>query len=256
MDYISKDKLQKLEDHLFLLDLKPSTINRYFQLLRHLFNIAIEDGYIRKNPLAKYEFFVEESKGRALSREEVKKIFQAARQLQQDPHGQNESILYDLMLFSLYTGMRSGEILFLKWSYIRDGVINYPITATKHRLRRTAGNKIKVRSIYLNPAALAITERQKSTDDYIFPVVRRHSNIVVRPIYKIREMTGINDLTFHMIRHTVSTFLASEVSLSTAKIVLGHSDLKTTQKFYTHTEANVQKKAVAKVVSHYKGLVH
>lgn len=149
------------------------------------------------------------------------------------------------LLFSLNTGMRLSEILNLKKSYIRDDVIFYPITETKYK-RRVSSQSKKAKLICLNSTAMGIIGQQKSKDDYIFSVKWRDPNVIRKTIAKIREISGVQDFTFHQLRHTVSTFISSNVSLTTAKAILGHSDIKTILK-YTHPEIEVQKEGVAKI---------
>lgn len=255
---IKKPQIERLEKELFKRKIGSSTVNRYFQLLRNFFNEAVANGYLRegRNPIGGFEFFAEDETRRALSRGELKKILAAAKQIQARPKSAHQAVIYDLIIFALNTGMRIGEILFLKKSYIgKDGFISYPATETKTRSRRKQANRIKPKRIYLNPMARNIIKNQKSPNEYVFNVTRRNSNMVIRPVAKIRKMTGIKDFTFHQLRHTVSTFLATQVSLSTAKLVLGHSDLKTTQQFYTHPETSEQKRAMALIETHFRDML-
>ena len=252
LQVIDKSHIQKLEKHLFAMKLKATTVNRYFEILRHLFNLAIEDGYVKENPARFYQPFVEDGERRALGREELVRILAAAKDIQDHPLSPTQGIIYDLVAFALNTGMRLSEIFNLKKAYIREDVIYYPITETKHR-RRSNSKVNKVKVMCLNSFALEITRRQKSKGDYVFPINWRDPGTIYHIVRKIRKLSGVEDFTFHQLRHTASTVLSSRVSLATAKKVLGHADIKTTLK-YTHPEISEQKDGVAKIGEFFSDL--
>lgn len=52
---INKSHIEKLEKFLFARKIKPATVNRYFELIKHLFNLAIEDNYIKENPCCVFQ---------------------------------------------------------------------------------------------------------------------------------------------------------------------------------------------------------
>ncbi|MBA7687142.1 Tyrosine recombinase XerC [subsurface metagenome] len=149
--------------------------------------------------------------------------------------------------------MRLSEILNLKKSYIRDDVIFYPISETKYKRRIRSQNK-KVKTICLNSRAMGIIGKQKSKDDFVFPLKWRDPNVIRKTIARIRELSGVNDFIFHQLRHTVSTLISSQVSLATAKTILGHSDIKTTLK-YTHPGIEEQRRGVAKIEEYFDVLL-
>ena len=96
--------------------------------------------------------------------------------------------------------------------------------------------------------AQEIVRKAKSKNDYVFSIKWRDPGPIIHIVRKIRKLSGVEDFTFHQLRHTASTVLSSRVSLVTAKKVLGYADIKTTLK-YTHPEIEEQKKGVAKMVT-------
>ena len=244
-----KDEIKQLEEKLSSRGLRPSTINRYFEILRHFFNLAIEDGYLEENPVSKYYVpFVEEGERRSLSSDEIKNILESAKLIQASPRTKIQAIIYDLILLALMTGMRLGEIINLKKEYVRPGMLIIPITHTKHR-RRMKGNSKRVKIIVLNSIAEEIITRYKKSakGEMLFDLPEREPHAIIRKtVDKIRKSTGVSDFSFHQLRHTVSTILSTQVSLATAKTLLGHSDIKTTLK-YTHPELTEQRRGVAKL---------
>jgi integrase len=251
---IGKEQIEKLEKYLVeKKKIRPATINRYFEMLRHFFNLAIEEGHLKENPLRGYEFFQEDGARRALSREEISRIMESARKMETHPRTSIQAIIADLILFALNTGMRLSEILFLKKSYIVEDMIYYPASKTKSR-RRSASSQPRFKLVLLNPQARAIIERYKPQDDYIFPMRWRNPNAVFHAVHRLRKETGISDFTFHELRHTASTIISSQSSLATAKMVLGHADIKTTLQ-YTHPGLDEQRKSVKKLGKYFEAIV-
>jgi len=114
------------------------------------------------------------------------------------------------------------------------------------------GNR-KVKVICLNLIALAIVKSQKGAGEFVFRMEWRDPKSIRRTVSRIRELASVPDFTFHQLRHTVSTFLSSQVSLTTARLLLGHSSLATTLR-YTHPEISAQKEGVAKLEQFFNDL--
>jgi integrase len=235
--------------------LKPATVNRYMELVRHLFNLAIEDGFLIKNPLAHYEPYVEDATRRALSDDEIRAVFAAVDKIKNDKRFKSiRSVAHDLILFALVTGMRLSEILFLRRDQVHENTIILPISATKSR-RRGPPSKQRIKLIALSDIALEVISRQPEAEDgYVFRLQHRHPNTVFYLAKKIRELSGIREFSFHSLRHTASTIVSSQTSLATARAVLGHADIKTTLR-YTHPELADQRASVEKLGARIKGII-
>jgi integrase len=148
--------------------------------------------------------------------------------------------------------MPSSVLISLK-RHIKGDIILYPISETKYR-RRIYSQNSKFKAICINKIAYHILQRQQTKSDYVFPLKRRHPSVIRKTIAKIRKLTGIKDFNFHQLRHTTSTLISSSVSLSSAKTILGHADLKTTMR-YTHPGIEEQRKGVAKIGEIFSELV-
>lgn len=231
---------------------KAATVNRYMELLRSLFNMAIEDGILKQNPLRFYQAYAEEGTRRALSDDELRSILAAAVELSKLKIFKLGLTFRDLILFGLATGMRLSEILNLRRSWISGDLAAIPLASTKSR-RRGAASKQRVKVVGLNEVALEVVGRQRSRDDYVFALHRRDPMAVQHGVEGIRRLTGIEDFTFHHLRHTVSTLVASQSGLATARVVLGHSDIRTTLR-YTHPSMAEQRETVTKLGTYIRGL--
>jgi integrase len=111
---------------------QKSTTNRSLALVKRIFNLAIEEGYMEVNPARKVKMFseVENLKERILKEEEERLLLDSCC-----------DHMKDLVTFVLNTGMRLGEILNLKWTNVdlKSGTIKVEFTNpdSKDRFRET-----------------------------------------------------------------------------------------------------------------------
>ena len=232
---------------------KPATLNRYMELLRSLFNLAIEDGLVRENPMRFYQPYAEEGTRRALNEDELRAVLTAARSLEKTKRFRLRHVFYDLILFALATGMRLSEILNLRRSWINGDILAIPLSETKSLRRGPSVSKQRVKIVTLNELAREIVARQQGRDDHVFELRRRDAMVIYHGVQAVRRITGIQDFTFHHLRHTVSTLVASQSSLATARVVLGHADLRTTLR-YTHPSMAEQRETVTKLGTYLREL--
>jgi integrase len=123
------------------------------------------------------------------------------------------------------------------------------------RLRRLESrNPRKYRITILNETARSVIKKFKPREGYIFPLKWRDPNALFYAVHKIRELSGVKDFHFHQLRHTVSTIVANESGLATAKSFLGHADLKTTMQ-YTHPALSELRRTVVKLEETISSLV-
>jgi len=101
--------------------------------------------------------------------------------------------------------------------------------------------------------AAAIITKQEGGGEYVFNMEWRHPRAIRKTVFRVRKISKVEDFTFHQIRHFVSTYLSSAVSLATAQTVLGHQDIKTTLR-YTHPDLDEQRKGVRKIEKFIKNL--
>jgi integrase len=241
---IGREDIARLELHLLNeRKVKESTCNRYFEILRHLFRRALEDGIVQENPIRFYQIFREDGRRRALSHEELVKVVEAAAIAAKTPHAPNWGPILDLILFGLHTGARLSEILNLRLEYIRGPLALIPISETKSRRRAAHRQEARIKTIPLNETAIAAVEkyREGRSAGFVFPLRRRHPDVVHLATVKIRKVSGVKDFTFHALRHTFVTEAAERFGITTARNIVSHADLKTTAR-YTHPQlAEIQK---------------
>jgi len=206
----------------------PATTNRELATIKTMFNKAIVWGKIEQNP-AKTVKFLKEPAGRLrfLEIEEINKLLvNCSKQLR------------PIVSIAVFTGMRRGEILGLKWHDIDFKNSTITILNTKN------GEK---REIYINEQVkdVLIRVRKHIKSQYIF------CDINGKPFYNIRKSfstackkSGINSFRFHDLRHTfASQLVMSGFDINTVRELLGHKDIRMTLR-YSHLSQNYKRRAL------------
>jgi len=71
---------------------------------------------------------------------------------------------------------------------------------------------------------------------------------VRKTLVRTQRRLGIQQTTFHALRHTFCTLLAQMgVPLKTASVLMGHSDISITARIYTHVDNQELKKGIEKL---------
>lgn len=251
LDAIGHAEFSKLDAALRAMDPPRSeaTINHYVKVVRSLYNYAIRKKIYRgDNPTSDVKPYLTESKRRAYSPEEMKKILNAAAEIAAGagPGADMMAQAYRITLLLYLTGARIGELLNLKWESIDKGAIVLRRSETKQR-------KVKVIPVTAQIGAILEELRAMKRDDFVLPFRRRGgghlpSRWVNQVLHRIREKSGVKDFLFHGLRHTAATILSTSAlghgaSLADIMLLLGHSKSETTLR-YTHANIDRMRKAL------------
>jgi integrase len=226
---------------------KSSTIKTYRALMWSVFECAVENDFIQKNPVERTKVAGgERTAGKqALTLEEQKLFLQES----------SRYVYYNGLSFVLQTGLRVGELAALKWSDI-------DFENRKMRVERSAawidgrgfvfGNtktESGKREIPLTKEAIEILKRQKEKNsqnkivpiqytDYIFvnskglPIPKYAYN---KGIYAACDRAGIRRFSIHLLRHTFATrCIENGMRPKTLQAILGHSKIEMTMNLYVH----------------------
>jgi integrase len=190
---------------------------------------------------------------KALAPYQVKVLLEAAA----------ESRFEALYVVAIYTGLRRGELLGLKWTdtdldagtlMVRrsldvDGTFKAPKNqAARRTLKLTprALDALKVHKVHQNAARLQAGPRWQD-HNLVFPNTvgkpMNAGNFYRRDFQPLLKRAGLADegFTIHSLRHTFATTLADKgVHPSTAQKMLGHSDIRMTLAIYTHATDGMQ----------------
>jgi len=222
---------------------KPGTINRELAVLSHLFNHAIDWGWIDHRP-GKIKRFPEDP-GRIvyLTTEQIARLIECAKV------DANE-IIYPFIVIALETSMRKSEILSIRRENInlerrviyipkaKAGAREQPIT--KHLADFLAG--------YL--ASLP-------PSPWLFPSIAArsgHATDMKKPFYRVVKSAGLDptQIVKHTLRHTAITHLVqSGVDLPTVQRISGHKTLSMVAR-YSHQNGEHIQIAMDKLEDRYR----
>lgn len=230
------------------------TISEHLNLLRPIFDAAVEDGILAFNPCNSPRLKMvgrKSTKIAAYTEEEFKELENLL------PNLQGTSKLF--LALSLYTGMRQGEMFALQWEDIdlehvcirvnkavewpskNKGEIKEPKTENGHR------------TIFIIPQLLVILSEQYSTEGYVLTAPRQAPGEPMTHQAVKRLNDRVNDAAkkygcpvkflSHRARHTVATFMnnagVDDVSITST---MGHSDVAFTKRQYvSHQARQVQR---------------
>lgn len=203
--------------------LSKATINRYLQIIRRMFNVAITwDMYDKKNPIRGVRFYQEKSPRDTLKDEQVEKILESAKQMSRWPKSATQKEFYDICMMAIHTGMRKSEILNLRWSDIKDEII------------LVEGKGEKMREVPINETVRRLLKNKPRRYSCVIDIPNRTSQDVLRKsVDRVERELGFT-WNFHQFRHYFSTKLLEKgVDLVTIAAILGHSHIKTST-IYTH----------------------
>ena len=226
---LKEDNINKYIAYLFKSKLKSSSVNRKISSLKSLYLYLIKKNILKKSPISqvitpKKEKYLPSS----MSEEEVDRLLKS-------PNPSNKTEKRDkAMIEMLYaTGMRISELVNLKLTDVD----------MQRCVAKVFGKGKKERLIPFGEAALEalsdyISDRDKSASKEIFLSNRGKKLSRVAfwqriKIYLIRENLK-NSISPHTLRHAFATHLLNRgADLRSVQLLLGHSDLSTTQ-IYTH----------------------
>lgn len=199
-----------------------TTINREVEIIRKMFNIAIDNGWIDINPCSsrKVKKLREENKKeRFLQIDEEQRLIEACT-------GEHEYVI-PIITCALQTGMRKGEILSLEWNCV-DFQKNF---ITLLHTKSGKARKIPISSVLL-PILKELYKNKFS--DYVFanPDTGTRYFDLKRPFPSLCKKAKIEGLRFHDLRHTSATrMVTSGIDLIVVQDILGHADIKTTMRY-------------------------
>ncbi|BAI72529.1 integrase [Azospirillum sp. B510] len=152
--------------------------------------------------------------------------------------------LKPLVLLSLNTGMRQGEVFALRWSDVDPQRREVTVAGTTAKSGQT-------RHIPMNDEAHKVLSRwrtQSGGTGLVFPGRDGSKMNNVRTSWEgVLETAEISDFRWHDLRHTfASKLVMAGVDLNTVRELLGHSDIKMTLR-YAHLAPEHKAAAVAKL---------
>lgn len=241
--------------------LSPATVKRYATVFSSVMSEAWKQKILESNPFEKgYVHYpkVVQPELEAYNDDEVSAFTDALTE--------EEIRTQALLLLALTTGMRRGELVGLMWSDINFDTGEIRITRSVYKPKgedqrvKNTKSVSSNRSVYLSDSCAEILykwkieqERQKrhcgrfwTESDFVFTDPNGKNMSIYAPTRicaEFEERHGLRHLKLHGLRHTCGSLMVSHgVDPETVKAVLGHEDMKTTNR-YLHPYENGKKEA-------------
>ena len=213
---------------------KPRSTARQLSSFRRFFRYIMREGLRDNDPTAEIEMpRIGRSLPKTLTEEEVDALLHAPNT--DEPLGHRDRAMLELLYA---TGLRVSELINLKQSQVNfnQGVLRIVGKGDRERLIPLGDESQRwLRDFIDGPRMEILLERQT---DYLFPT-RRGDRMTRQAFWHIikryAEKAGVRQkMSPHSLRHAFATHLLNRgADLRVVQMLLGHSDLSTTQ-IYTH----------------------
>ncbi len=246
--------------------LSPWTIKKIFDIIKNSLKYAKDLELIYKNPASKIELSSKKNKELYVwDEEEVSKFLKTAKNTSTHPY-------YTVFVLAIFTGMRRGEILGLRWKDINFKNNTITVNQTLSRDGKEILNSVKTQSsrriidisdqnlidVLIKQRQIVLNHKDKYGESYIDKDLVVCSELgnqlnpsnIRRKMNQLIEISGVSKINFHSLRHTHATLLLSQgVSPKVIQERLGHSSIKVTLDIYSHVLPAMQKEAIQKLGS-------
>ena len=250
---------------------KPSTVNRDLVVLKAMLSKAVEWGFLENHPLASVKRVKVDNNSapRFLSKDENERLMKTLNERELRIREKRESAnkwrlergipplpdlsdlsyadhLKPMVVLSLNTGMRRGELYNLTWGNVdlEKGLLTIEGGGAKSGLTR---------HIPLNDQAVKTLEKwgaqASGLGGLVFPSKDGKPFISTKKAWgKVLTDAEIKDFRWHDLRHTFASWLVmSGIDINTVRELLGHSDYAMTLR-YAHLAPEHKASAVAELV--------
>ena len=214
---------------------KPATVNREAAFVKCALFRAVEWDILEHNPLEGFRMLREAEK-----REVLLTPDKAGKLLDALPNPRMRQIVE----FAIYTGFRKENILNLRI----ENIILHDLQPTGVATLIVKGGrkeKFPIGSLAVDVLKRAI---QRKTHGFVFVNPRSKTRYYSihrtfnRAVRKIGLKVGDTNFRFHDLRHVYATWLHQQgISLDLIRPLLGHRDIKTTERYTTHDRLAMSK---------------
>jgi integrase/recombinase XerD len=213
---------------------RPRSTARQLSSFRRFFRYLMRDGVVREDPTAQIAMpRIGRSLPKSLTEAEVESLLTAPTV--SDPLGNRDRTMLEVLYA---TGLRVSELVSLRVDQVNmtQGVLRVLGKGNRERLIPLGEEAVRWLGTFVgSPRAEILLDR---STDYLFPT-RRGDRMTRQAFWHIikryARKAGVNrDLSPHTLRHAFATHLLNHgADLRVVQMLLGHSDLSTTQ-IYTH----------------------
>ncbi len=217
-----------IHDLVFSIDILSSHSRKnVLKTTRKIFQMAVDDGILHRNPTVGIKVKVAEAKQKVLNKEEIQILLKSANNYNHR--------YYPIWVLALLTGMRSGELFALKWTDIDFSGDLIHVNKAWSRFNgltttKTAKNRVvpisKECSLFLKDLKMKFPEEK-----FVLPRLRDwESGDQARVLREFCYALNITPVRFHDLRATfITQMLINGAPLAKVMSIVGHASLRTTQ---------------------------
>ncbi|MGE3759091.1 MAG: tyrosine-type recombinase/integrase [Pseudobdellovibrionaceae bacterium] len=230
-------------DH-FVDEIKPSDVHKavfetasgvssytqrgLLKIVKRVFNLAIEEGIIHRNPAVGIRVRCAEANQAVLNKNEIEILLKEAKR--------TDHRFFPHWTLAILTGMRSGELHSLRWTDV--DFVTGKISISKAWTRYNGEGPTKTAKARVCPISKECRKflqelklKYSADSEYVLPRLWEWAQGDQAKILKnFCEEIGITPIKFHDLRATfITQMLNNGVPLSKVMAIVGHSSLKTTQ---------------------------
>lgn len=199
----------------------PATVNRLLALMKRIFNLALREEFVEKNPCLKVTVLPENNKrDRIITRAEFDRIVS-----NMPKHSAQ------IVMVAYYTGMRAGEILNLTWEKLnlKEGYIDLSFQDTKTAEPRRIYMSEPIRTLFEEMAKVKYIAHR-----YVFTFQGKPLKSIRTSFKNACKTAGIRDFRFYDLRHTFNTNMRKAgVDRSVIMKITGHKSVSMFERYNT-----------------------
>jgi integrase len=222
----------------------PNTQRDVHRRISRIFEMAVEEGLLAKNPAIGIKVKVPEAKQLVLNSNEVEILLREGKE--------TNHRFYSVWVMAVMTGMRSGEMYGLRWSDIdfdtemisvtrqwtsKDGL--HPTKNGRNRLVALHPSlkqflaELKLKGGYTETLFDGVIKTNVTHDDYVLPRLKEWKDgLQAQVLGEFCEACGLTKIKFHDLRATfITNLLSNGESLVKVMAVVGHSRMATTDRY-------------------------
>ena len=241
---INRDDILNYISKLHNLKYSTSSIARELSSLRMFFRFHISEGLISESPISNVESpRLKRKLPTVLSVSEVNRLIESV-------NGNSALSIRDRAILELMygCGLRISELLklYIEDLFLKEDFIRVKGKGSKERII-PLGSKAKSAVMNYLTESRTILDKKLSTNLFLNKYGNKLSRVGIwKNFQKYVLLSGIKkNVTPHTLRHSFATHLLERgASLRTVQILLGHSDISTTQ-IYTHIDRSYLRNIVS-----------